>query len=212
MVGVSEGIATLQMNRPAVSTAKSVMQSKILHGLLSLLRIIISPVFSFQKYELFECDDLRSLPSIQNFPNVNIETYDGSLGIPDDVAEIIKPRAGEALSVIFIARKVVGYIRAAFKDMNAPECDVLVNVRAGHVYLFELSVRNEYRGTELSRQLLLSATRAFHEQGFNNVIFGRILNGVQSRFDMERNGFKSYLKIAAYKILGQRINVITRKN
>lgn len=211
IVGVSEGIAALSINKPGVSAAKSVVRGNISKGIFSFLRKIISPVFSLQKYELFECDDPHSLPSITQFPNVHVETYDGSLSIPDDVAKIVGPRPGEALSVIFIARKVVGYTRAAFKDMHAPECDVMVSVRAGHVYLFDLSIFNKDHDSGLLKFLLVSTTQAFHKRGFSNVIVGRILNSMQNRFGMERTGFKSFQEIAAYKIFGQRINVITHK-
>jgi len=212
MVGVSEGIATLRMNRSKVNTAESVMDSRILQHLLSVLRKIVSPVFSLQKYELFECEDARSLPPLTHYTDVHVETYDGSVAIPDDVAEVARPRPGEALTVVTVARRVVGYIRAAFKDMNAPECDVMVQVKAGYVYLYEFSVSEDFRGIGLSKYMLVSAARAFHGQGFNKVIVGRIINSIQSRFDMERTGFKTFLEISAYRILGQRINVLTRKS
>ncbi|MFQ5628040.1 MAG: hypothetical protein ACE5I1_04700 [bacterium] len=212
MVGVSEGIATLRINRSKANPAATMMESKVLQRLLSILRKIISPVFSVQNYELFECDDVKALPPLTHYTDIHVETYDGSIAIPDNVVEVIKYKRGEALTVVTVARRVVGYIRAAFKDMHAPECDVQVNVRSGDVYLYESKILDDYRGMGLSKYMLVSAARAFHNRGFNKVLVGSIVNGRQSRVDIERAGFRTFLEISAYKFLGQRVNVLTRKN
>ena len=213
LLGVSEGIAALRLHRARARTAEVVLESKILQCFLHFLRKLVSPIFSVQKYELFECDDIRDLPPLAKHTDIHTQTYDGAITVPQNVVDIARPNHGEALSVVSIANTVVGYVRAAFKDTYAPDSEVLVNVRAGEVYLHDLTVMDGYKGVGLSKYLVVSAARAFHERGFSKVIIGRSMqHGVPASLNIERLGFSNSLVISAYRFFGIRINVLTRKH
>lgn len=210
-MGAGEGIALLRISRPGVAATEPVMDLRFAGRFLAWLRRVIAPLFSSQKYELYECDEVRLLPGLSSYPDIHVETFDGSLAIPDEVARIVQPRPGESITVVTIARRIVAYARAVFKSTHAPECEVLVQVKPGEAFLSELRVLAPYRGIGLSRYLLISAARHLLEQGFSKVFIGKLIESKNHRQEMERTGFRTALEVTAYKILGQRINVLTHK-
>lgn len=210
-IGVSKGAAALNFRQPRTPAAEAVMQSPFFQRLLYIVRLLFSPIFSFQKFVLYECEDFRALPRMQVHPALHVTTYDASLAVPDEVAAVAAPRPGESLSAVYVANRPVGYLRAAFKDMPAPDSGMVVKIGAGSVYLFELFIHPEFRGTGLAKYLLVSAMRDFRSRGFGKVVTGRLLAADSSNHEMERLGFRAVQEITAYRILGQHINVVAQR-
>lgn len=208
-MGVSKGLAAFQVQRATAEAARALIQASALDRLLHWLKRLIAPFFAYRKFEFFECEDVRRLPTFQAHPAIQVTTYDGSITIPRDIAELSAPSPGETMTAIYVARRVAGHMRAGFKDTFSKESGAMVKLNGGEVYLYDITILPEYRGMGLTKYMLVSAIRTLNEKGFGRVVVGDVSDGRLQGADLERLGFQKFQTIKSYKIFGKRINVLS---
>jgi len=170
-------------------------------------RTILKPIFSYQKIEFYESSDITLLPELPLPHNIEVVTYNGSYGIPDELHRKVEPEPGESYAALFLAKNLTGYIRASFRDMPTPELRTTVKIDAGDVYFSEIWIHPEHYHLDLIQQLIVRAAAGFLNEGFNRVILlaHEEKNGLQDF--LNNAGFKKFKQLSSCKIFSKRIKI-----
>ena len=183
-------------------------QLPFLQRVVNMIKTIIAPLFVTRTVRYFHCEDLRKLPNLNGNPAVHVESYDGVSAVPDEVADVIEPLPGETLSVLFVGRKIAGFVRAAFKSQYSPELDQFIEVSAGEVLLYQTYLMPEYNSLNMYAYLFMAAARGFLEKGFSRVIIATPSANPVLKRAIEKAGFRLFKTEKNYRILGKHFHSV----
>lgn len=186
------------------TTALSRKRARGKNVLTNAVQALLSPFFMRQQVIYFDIEGATSGTGAKLPPPFHMEVYDGISVIPDDLVEFIEPRAGEAVAVFSLGKKVVGYVRAAFRDVFFEDVYQFVKVPPGQALLYDPVTLPEFRGS-LDPHLFAAAARAFHAQGFDRVFTIADCAFPHQIASLERAGFRRFKTVTVYRILGKRL-------
>ncbi len=178
-------------------------QLPFLERVIKMIKTIISPLFITRTVRYYHCDDVRKLPALNGHSAVHVESYDGVSAVPDEVADVIEPYPGETLSVLYVGRKIAGFVRAAFKSQYSPELDQMVEVAAGEVLLYQTYLMPEYNNLGMYAYLFMATAKGFLEKGFSRVIIATPAANPVMKQAIEKAGFRLFKTEKNYRILGK---------
>ncbi len=204
-IHVANRPASLRFRQQALRDLGGNLQLPVLDRLLNILRTLISPFFFIQATRYYENDELSRLPALNGHAALRVESYDGISAVPDEVADYVEPLPGEAISVLYVGRQLVGFVRAAFKEIYSPETEQSVNLSAGEVYLYDTYLSPEYQNISLYSYLLASAARSFLQEGFARILIGVSNDNPLYQKAIEKAGFKIFKIQTTYRILWKRM-------
>lgn len=170
--------------------------------ILRYLKALFSPLLYLQAIRYYQTDDIRAMPRFLPHPALQLDLFEGMATVPDDVERFVQPYPGESLSVLFVGKKIVGFVRAAFKSIYFSQVRVSLDVRPGEVFLYDAFLLPEYRESQLSSYLISGTARKLLEQGFGRVLVGISDDSLHSRTMIEKLGFRHYHTLNLYRILG----------
>ncbi len=201
--------AGIQVNEISAAALNEKIKLSWFHRMAGMVKALVSPLFLSKTVYLYESEDLIRVAEVNGHPSLRVECYDGVSAVPDEVAEVIEPLPGETLTVLYVGRRIVGFVRASFKNRYSPDIDEYIQLNAGEVYLYDLHILPEYLNTHLFSYLLATSARKFLEKGFSRVLLGTMDHSPRYRTLLEKAGFRLYQKQSTYRILGKRLIQVT---
>ncbi|KAA3662324.1 MAG: hypothetical protein DWQ10_02700 [Calditrichaeota bacterium] len=134
-----------------------------------------------------------------------LKIFTGLSTTPDDVAELITPRSGEMLCVLFRANRILAYARAAVCKSFSKSGKIMVNPRAGEVHLTELKFLVDEQFEDMLAVFLSAITRKLHFMGFSSVYIAcrdRHNYGIRN---IVKAGFELKMIMSTFQLFGSEI-------
>lgn len=98
-----------------------------------------------------------------------LKIYTGLSVTPDDVAELVQPRAGEMLCVLYRANRILAYARASVKSSFSKSGGINVRIKSGEVHISELKFLVNEQFENMLAVFLSAISRKLHFMGFSSV-------------------------------------------
>jgi len=165
-------------------------------------KALVSPLWHVQSIRYYQVDNVQMMPRFLPHPALQLDLFEGMATVPDEVERFVHPYPGEVLSTLFVGKKVVGFVRAAFKNIYFSQVRFTLSVHPGEVYLYDAFLLPEYQESQLSSYLIAGTARKLLELGFGRVLVSISEDSLHSRAMIERLGFRHYHTLNLYRILG----------
>ena len=135
----------------------------------------------------------------------HLKVYTGPSTTPDKVAQLVMPRAGEMICVLFRANKVLAYTRAAVQNSFSESGGIEVPVRTGNVHLTEIKFLAEEQFEDMLSVFLSAVCRKLHLTGFGSIYIACRDKHQYGLRNIVKAGFELETITSKYHLLGGEI-------